>query len=146
MRRVTQVGVALIAAAIALCLAFAGFFVYSFGWPPPDCGPDSAAVAKARALSDDQLTKLYDEMDDLAKQDPTAYSVPAESWPPAIAALRPRKVSIDVSPRIMLEGCFDHFVYLKFGGVPGELTPTEPKIVLSWGEPPDVGAETLWRP
>jgi hypothetical protein len=146
MRRLTKIGLGVSAAVMALVLAAAGYFIFVFGWPPPDCGPESTAVAKARSLSGAELAHLYDEMSDLVRLHPTAHSVPAELWPPSVAALHPRNVSADLSPRVTLEGCFDHYVFLRFEGIPGELTPSERKVLLSWGEGSDSGVETLWQP
>jgi hypothetical protein len=146
MRRIAQVGLGVAGVAVALWLVPVVYLVYVFGWPLPDCGPESAAVAKARSLSQARLAGLHAEMSRLAGQDPSAHSIPAELWPPAVASLHPRKVSADFAPRIMLEGCFDHFVFLQFEGTPGELTPRTPKVLVSWGEGPNSGVETLWQP
>jgi hypothetical protein len=54
-------------------------------------------------------------------------------------------VSADFSPRITLEGCFDHFVFLGFEGIPGELSQRKPKVLLSWGDGTDSEVETLWQ-
>jgi len=144
MRKLAKIGLGVAAGAIALVLAALAYVVLIFGWPLPDCGPESAAVAQARSLSQSQLARLYDEMSDLASRDPSAHSIPAELWPPTVAALHPRNVSADFSPRVTLEGCSDHFVFLRFEGTSGELSPQQPRVLLSWGEGTDAGVETLW--
>jgi hypothetical protein len=145
MRRAAKVGLTIVAAAAALPLAALAYLALTFGWPLPDCGAQSPAVAKARQLSQSQLARLHAEMSDLARRDPGAHSISAELWPSTIAALQPKKVSADLSPRITLEGCFDHYVFLKFEGTSSQLGPGQPRILLSWGEGPDAGEETLWQ-
>ena len=46
----------------------------------------------------------------------------------------------------MLQGCFDHYVYLHFEGfTQNQEYEPERQIVLSWGEfEPQAGSEVLW--
>lgn len=130
-------------------LAFVGVMVY-IGNLATSCGEDSEAVAYARSLSKERLGRLYRDMEDYSVK----ADLPREGYypdnenqqiPDAFADLKVRRVR----PRdgnIMVEGCLDHYVYMKFEGV-GFLKEFDEKrqIVLSWGEyPPHAGSQVLW--
>ena len=58
----------------------------------------------------------------------------------AVVRIRPR------DGNIMVRGCLDHYIYLHFEGI-GDLKrfDKERRIVLSWGEHPDLGEQVLWE-
>lgn len=131
-------------------LAFCGSMVYFFAGTP-SCNEDSEAVSYARSLSKERLAELYRDMERYSTLDeeiaPFGYTVTdaGSNIPEVFADLRVRKIR----PRdgnIMVEGCFDHYVFLRFSGI-GHLKEIhkERKITLSWGEfPPNSGSEVLW--
>ena len=124
--------------------------VLLFGAFAPSCQEDSEAVAYARSLSQERLTKLYADMETLSTSD----SLPIDGFkrhgeellPPPFSDLKVVKVR-PYEANIMVEGCFDHYVYMDFHGfgINKEFYP-EPKIVLRWGEHDSVGSEVLWKP
>jgi hypothetical protein len=111
---------------------------------------DSDAVAYARSLSKERLKKLYDDMEEYSKKQDTppygyiAYGknavVPEPFSDLKVKKIRPRRGNI------MVEGCFDHYVYLDFEGIgPGKKYDKKRQIVLWWGEhPPTRGSQVLW--
>ena len=116
----------------------------------PSCGENSEAVSYARSLSKERLSKLYTDMELYSKvpDQPIdgyhAYQenafVPKEFEDLKVAKIRPREGNI------MIEGCFDHYVYLRFEGVGYSKDDNDKnQIILSWGEHPlDAGSEILW--
>lgn len=118
----------------------------------PDCSSDSAAVARARSLSQEELAALYERMvTHLEESDhqftegedtlSSGYAVPR--W---ISTLEPRNVRFN-RPSVTLEGCMDHYVILSFHGIPGTSYESDPPgIELSWGEHEDSGVTRLWSP
>ena len=126
------------------------FFVVYYFLNRPSCGEDSEAVAYARSLSSERLERLYHDMELFSRNKKvpmTGYQtyneeayVPDEFADLDVALVRPR------DGNIMVEGCFDHYIYLKFEGV-GRLSRQADKkrIILNWGEhPPHAGSEILW--
>jgi hypothetical protein len=114
------------------------------------CGEDSEAVFYARSLSQERLEKLYKDMerysikDNLPLDGYQVYQkdseVPDEFNDLKVVKIRP------FEGNIMIEGCFDHYVYLDFHGF-GLLKESRPerKIVLRWGEHTGAGSEVIWR-
>jgi len=119
--------------------------------PNYDCSSTSPAVARARALSQEELAALYAEMAELSSKEklsPWFASVSlVDELPKRVAMLEPQKVRFD-RPSIVLEGCFDHSVIMYFNGIPAtKLARHEPGIDLQWGEfEPESGHEQLWAP
>jgi hypothetical protein len=113
----------------------------------PDCGPDSPAVARALALSQPELADLYAEMSSLVQRTEPGARIEPEAMPESFRALEPRALHVMPLPRVTMEGCFDHFVFMSFRGVAGSASLYhEPSIVLSWGEHDDAGSKVLWHP
>ena len=120
-------------------------------WDTPDCGEDSPGVAYARSLSQERLEKLYWDMERLSTQGGRASigwdlkigdgEVPTEFSDLSVRKIRPAQGNI------MVEGCFDHHIYLTFHGVgPNSAGEEDRKIELKWGEhPPHAGTQIIWR-
>ncbi len=134
----------LVSVAGILLIAFIAFGIWM-----PSCDEDSEAVQLAKAISQERLSKLYldmerySEMEDIA---PFGYSEGSEkaAIPNEFVDLTPAKVR-PIDGNIMLEGCFDHYVYLRFNGIgfTKELYDAK-EIILSWGEGPNAGSVKLW--
>jgi hypothetical protein len=116
----------------------------------PNCNEDSEAVAYARSLSPDRLEKLYYDMEQLSEDESVPFSGfmrrDGQDFPEPFRDLE----VVKIQPRdenIMIEGCFDHYVYLHFEGFgeePGSGSARQ--IILSWGEwEPQAGSQVLWR-
>ncbi|MDM3871050.1 hypothetical protein QSV34_06735 [Porticoccus sp. W117] len=127
-------------------------FVVAFSliWPVNSCQEDSEAVAYARSLSSERLGKLYSDMEKYSYRDDLpigGYQVGHDKYvvPQEFADLKVRKIR-PKEGNIMVEGCFDHYIYLDFGGIGRLAKPNDKKeIILSWGEhPPNTGAQVLW--
>ncbi len=114
------------------------------------CDEDSKGVRYARSLSEERLAKLYFDMEKLSSDN----SVPDSgysSWdenrafPEQFSDLQVVRVRPHYA-NIMVEGCFDHYVYMNFEGY-GRLKEYYPqrRIVLSWGEHETKGSEVLWQ-
>lgn len=109
----------------------------------PRCDKDSDAANYARSLSEERLTELYRDMERMYKMDEGPYEgytsfdkqgLPKEFSDLKIKRVRPKQTSI------MVEGCFDHYMYMYFKGI----SNAEPKqIILRYGEHP-IGMEVLW--
>ena len=119
-------------------------------WDVPSCNEDSEAVAYARSLSQERLSKLYTDM----KQFSTKDDIPIDGYrinrdegevPIEFADLQVVKVRPS-DGNIMIEGCFDHYIYLKFSGIGYRSKLGDKKeIILNWGEhPPNTGTQVLW--
>jgi hypothetical protein len=109
----------------------------------PNCDKDSDAANYARSLSDERLAALYSDMARMYKMNDVPYegytSFDPKGLPKEFADLKIKKVR-PKQANIMVEGCFDHYMYLHFNGISDD----EPKqIVLQYGEHP-VGSEVLW--
>jgi hypothetical protein len=117
----------------------------------PGCGEDSPSVAYARSLSQETLAQLYLDMERHWANEDTPYAVgyqlgiEGQYVPEEFTHLKARKVRPE-QQNIMLEGCFDEFVYLQFEGFSLDAeTAQQRSIVLQY---PTVGYEfayeTLW--
>lgn len=118
----------------------------------PQCGKSSKQATMARSLSQERLARLYQQMRELRESNvadkefttrvPTRENIPREFQDLSCKKVRPG----DFSPNIMLEGCFDHYLYLRFYGI-GESKESgdhSPRITLQYGEF-EVVEEVLWR-
>lgn len=124
--------------------------IFSPIWPGNSCQEDSEAVAYARSLSTERLSKLYWDMERYSRREDLPidgyqfgderYEVPAEFSDLKVRKIRPN------DGNIMVEGCFDHYIYLTFKGFGRLAKPSDKKqIVLNWGEhPPNTGTQVLW--
>lgn len=109
----------------------------------PSCGKDSEAANYARSLSNQRLTELYNDMARMYGMNEVPYEgyttfdsrgLPKEFADLKVKIVRPKQTNI------MVEGCFDHYMYLHFKGI----SDNEPKqIILQYGEHP-IGLEVLW--
>lgn len=136
----------------ALVLAISAFLpVLTLSGCDVTCDEDSDGVLYARSLSQERLEKLYYDMERFSNDDsvPTngydslikSAKFPLEFSDLEVAKIRPEDANI------LVQGCFDHYVYLHFQGY-GRLTEFYPerRIVLSWGEHDETrGTEVLWR-
>ena len=126
-----------------MCLI--GLFV-AFLFLTPSCDENSSAVEYARSLSDERLARLYSSMEKYSKLEDTPLfgynlqqdSVPEEFSDLNVARIRPK------DGNIMVEGCFDHYVYLNFEGY-SMFTSDQRNISVSWGEGTNAGSEILWH-
>ncbi len=111
------------------------------------CGEDSEAVAYARALSDEQLSVLYDEMFRLRTTPPrpqVEFNSFSRESPESVRFIKAVRIRPNhpVRPNIMLAGCLDEFVFLDFFGT----DEGPPRIELSWFDGPySRDVETLWQ-
>ncbi len=116
----------------------------------PNCDEDSKAVAYARSLSQERLKKLYYDMERLAGDksllDLSYEKKPGETFPEPFSDLLVVKIRPQMA-NIMVQGCFDHHVYLRFEGFAHKRSmQQERQIVLSWGEwEPQAGEQVLWK-
>ena len=131
---------------LILAVPFFGL-MYLFSYPF-NCDESSDAVAYARSLSHQRLTKLFWDVEK-ASLDPAIpkSGLPRDNNDKYPAPFEDIKAS-RVSPKeehIMLKGCFDNFVYLHFEGltINKQYTPKR-QIVLSWGEHVTAGSVVLW--
>jgi hypothetical protein len=120
-----------------------------YGCSSISCTEKSDAVLYARTLTQDRLTRLYQDMkrfstkNDLPLGGFNKYhketKTPKEFKDLKVVKIRP------ADGNIMIKGCFDHYVYLNFHGY-GTLKTIYPKreIVLSWGEYTNAGSEVIW--
>lgn len=119
-----------------------------FTGPIPSCTEDSNAVKYARSLSSERLANLYEDMYKFYtnKTSPSGgyyvssgeMEIPLEFADLKVARIRPADANI------MIEGCFDHYVYLHFEGYRFKDALELKQIVLSWGEHTNAGKEVLW--
>ena len=124
--------------------------VFALIWPVNSCQEDSEAVAYARSLSSERLSQLYTDMERYSHRDDLPidgyqfgderYDVPKEFSDLKVRKIRPS------DGNIMVEGCFDHYIYLRFKGIGHLAKPGDNKeIILNWGEhPPNTGTQVLW--
>lgn len=116
----------------------------------PNCDEDSKAVAYARSLSQERLKKLYYDMERLAADesllDLCYEEKPGETFPEPFSDLQVLKIRPQMA-NIMVQGCFDHHVYLRFEGFANKRSMQQQRqIVLSWGErEPQAGEQVLWK-
>ncbi|MBN8432261.1 hypothetical protein JF535_15540 [Microbulbifer salipaludis] len=134
----------LTSAFLGICLFFFILGGFIFGWDRPSCDEDSEAVRYARSLSEERLELLYHQMHNYSLSEDTPFGgysrlqnneLPYEFNDLEVVKVRPKQGDI------MVQGCFDHYVYLGFSGLNDSL---EKEIVLSYGEFP-VLTEVLWR-
>ncbi len=136
---------------VLLGVAIVGLFasMLFFGWNMPACDESSEAVEYARSLSSARLAQLYEDMEAHSKKPGLPFNgfhrySEEEKLPEPFSDLQVRLVR-PYEANIMVEGCFDHYVYLNFYGmgVNAKMHPQK-EIVLSWGEHEDSGQEVLW--
>ena len=116
--------------------------IYLFLGGSPSCGKNSVAAEYARSITQARLEKMFLDMEELHK-DPSVhydgYSTFEGGLPSQFADLKIIKVR-PKEANIMVQGCFDHHVYLNFYGIRRD----EPKsIELQYGEH-EIGIEKLW--
>lgn len=131
--------------------ALAGFLVLLMAAMLSGCGSscdgNSKAANYARSLSSERLRQLYQDMERYSKDERT----PHEGWgtfrPEEIPdAFRDLKV-VRIRPRdanIMIEGCFDEFLYLDFNGFDGK-GPRTITLVYPTGPNYKHATEVLWQ-
>jgi hypothetical protein len=115
----------------------------------PTCGPNSDAVSDVKSLSQQRLYRLYEDLQKLAKKsdilrDEHASNnkrrpIPDEFSDLDFAKIRP------IQGNIMVTGCLDEFVYLRFSG--GIWSDGDKKITLSYPNhkgPYETTKEELW--
>ncbi len=98
------------------------------------CGGNSEAAEYARSLSQSRLKQLHIDMEKYYKSS-VSYAdeirirgkvdVPDEFKDLDIVSVRPRRT------QIMVEGCFDHYMYMDFKGIDESNTK---EIILRYGE------------
>jgi len=116
-----------------------------------NCGEDSEAVAYARSFSETRLEKLYSQMQYYYHYDNTPIfgwngngddknDFPKEFRDLKVVKIRPK------DSNMMVQGCFDEYVYLHFRNLDSEIGPK--LIELDYpshsGEAYDVNIEVLW--
>lgn len=121
-----------------LALPMILIIVVDIVWQAPSCQEDSEAVAYARSLSTERLARLYRDMELYSHREDILldgyqfgderYEVPKEFSDLKVRKIRPK------DGNIMVEGCFDHYIYLTFKSVGRLAKPGEKKkIILNWG-------------
>lgn len=99
---------------------FVGLMMF-IGDSATSCNEDSEAVAYARSLSQERLKRLYYDMENYSSKT----DLPIDGFqfydknitiPQEFDDLEVIKVRPD-DGNIMIEGCFDHYVYLQFKGI-----------------------------
>lgn len=112
------------------------------------CGEDSESVSYARGLSKERLAKLYYDMERFSLDPATPYfDLKSDSegvFPEPFSDIKAARIR-PKEENIMLNGCFDHYVYLSFHGFESnkQFHPQR-QIVLSWGEFDGAGSEVVW--
>ncbi len=109
------------------------------------CGEDHDAVKLARSLSQERLSRLYKDIYDLRETNAGVdqsieygmfgLPIPEKFQDLNAVSIRPSYLR---EPNIMLAGCMDEFIYLKFYRTQNG----ESKIELSWG--PFQEKQILW--
>lgn len=128
------------AGAMMLRLVFSSVVCVLLGGCLPDCSEGSEAVRRARSLSPEQLSQLYDDMQALVRSPKGRNGSGPGPSPQPFEYLDPIRIN-RTGPRasIMLEGCFDEFVHLRFNFA----DQREPRrIVLQFGTGTK---EVLWE-
>lgn len=114
------------------------------------CTEGHPAVERARSLSEDQLSLLYTEIYRLRRENGPIgieYGISGAAVPENLQFLQAARIRpSDLTPNVMLAGCMDEFIYLRFTDPDAE----EPGIVLSWAagtreNPYNTEQEVLWR-
>lgn len=132
--------IAILAFGLALIVGFLMAFMY---WITPDdhrgCAPDSEAADYARALSQDRLGKLYQDMKrhhELGSDHKVEYAQLPEFSDLQVRTIRPWRALITV------ESCFDNYMHMNFDGITNDKAPS---IYLSCGEfENECNNELLW--
>ena len=113
------------------------------------CTEGHPAVAHARSLSEEQLSFLYKEMFRLRKENEgksIEYGHFGQPIPNNLQFLKAVRIRPnEYKPNIMLAGCMDEYIYLKFTG---QEEKTQ-NITLTWAagtneNPYAVGKQVLW--
>lgn len=137
--------------ASAAGLAVAGLIVLI--WLFPNCDASSSQAKMARGLPPERLAELYRTMGELygaLPEDEKKYqqTLFGEKVPKEFEGLKCDVVRVGGNyPGILrLEGCFDHYLDMKFYGI-GEASTGDnsPRITLQSGEF-EILEEELWRP
>ncbi len=117
----------------------------------PDCSSTSRQADKARALSEDQFTKLHEAMTALVMSFPMEdriipHQYTGKSIPRDFLDLSPVLIRLGDSPLIRLEGCYDEHLDLRFFSVgePDDVGDHSLRIVLVSGDY-DMPKEILWQ-
>lgn len=135
-------------AAIIVAILLCGSFFFVVGRQTVACDEGSAAVAYARQLPKARLAKLYTQMEQLvehsSEQQLDLYADTFGRLPEPFNDLDAVKIRPETAG-IMLEGCFDTFVFLHFEGIGRINNGSQRQIILSWGEHEGAGSEVLWQ-
>ena len=115
----------------------------------PTCGPNSYAVTDVKSLSQQRLSMLYADLQLLAKKshmskDEYASSIKGRPIPDEFSDLDFVKIR-PIQGNIMVAGCLDEFVYLRFSG--DIWSDGDKKITLSYPNhkgPYETTEEELW--
>ena len=134
---------------IAVVGSFAVFYIvmiFIFVSGSTSCNEDSESVAYARGLTKQRLTQLYHDMEKLSKSEQAPFwEIMADEgkFPEPFSDIQANRVR-PKDENIMLNGCFDHYVYLHFHGFESnkQYYPNR-EIILSWGEHDNSGDEVL---
>jgi hypothetical protein len=137
---------------ISFCLAFL-FLMGCDGDPYSGfgaiCTEGHPAVAHARSLSQEQLALLYSEMFRLREENMESrveYGRFGDPIPENLEFLNAANIRPnDHEPKIMLAGCMDEYIFLRFSAADAE----NPGIVLTWAagtreNPYAQGKQVLW--
>jgi hypothetical protein len=106
------------------------------------CDEDHPDVAVARRMSSETLTALFAEAETTMTQEHGAVmEIPVRTELPTFH-LSPLAFThfSDTEASVMLDGCFDHHLYLRLR----DLNSEAGRIVLTWGEGPFAGERVLW--
>ena len=126
--------------------------LYLSGCGFTSCGADSEAVVYARSLSETRLEKLYNQMKYYYDYENT----PTFGWggngkdksnfPKEFSDLKVVKIRPKDS-NIMVEGCFDEYVYLQFKNLDSENGPKQIELDYpSHSEKAyEINIEVLWK-
>ena len=126
--------------AIVIIIGFAVSFLFSSD--SRGCTKDSQAANYVRSLSQDRLEKLFEDMDIYSAREDLPFDgyyvhqekgLPPEFQDLEVVRVRPR------SKNIMVEGCFDHYLYLRFHTSENGVKT----ITMQYGEH-DIGTEVVW--
>ena len=125
-----------------LLLSFVVGFIFLGG--SRGCHKDSEAANYARSLTETRLNQLYSDMERYYhREDIPPYKeylvteggeVPSEFSDLEVVRISPK------GTHIMVEGCFDNYMYLQFVGID---KPAHKKILLQYGEFETI-TEVLW--
>ncbi len=109
----------------------------------PRCDGDSEAAHYVRSLSSDRLEKLHKDMEKFFHNEKGThkeyFSASDNGLPEEFADLKVVRVSPS-NKHIMVVGCFDNYMYLRFSGI--EKTESR-EITLQYGEH-EITTEVIW--